>query len=95
MKELPLSFPRSQYAPVHYRFYPRAAELAYGQATANHRLDCGAHAGSMYGNSGVMTFIVDQDGSVLQKDLGPNSARIAAAMTEFNPDATWTTAKSE
>ena len=25
----------------------------------------------MYGNSGVMTFIVDQDGSILQKDLGP------------------------
>ena len=42
-----------------------------------------------------MTFIVDQDGSVLQKDLGPDSAQIAAAMTEFNPDATWTTAKSE
>jgi hypothetical protein len=48
-----------------------------------------------YGNSGVMTFIVDQDGNVLQKDLGPDSAQIAAAMTEFNPDATWTTAKSE
>ena len=48
-----------------------------------------------YGNSGVMTFIVDQDGSVLQKDLSLDSPRIAAEMTEFNPDATWTTAKSE
>jgi len=54
-----------------------------------------AAAPAEYGNSGVMTFIVDQDGSVLQKDLGPDSALIAAAMTEFNPDATWTTAKSE
>jgi hypothetical protein len=48
-----------------------------------------------YGNSGVMTFIVDQDGNVLQKDLGPDSAQIASAMTEFNPDATWTTVKRE
>jgi Protein of unknown function (DUF2950) len=48
-----------------------------------------------YGNSGVMTFIVDQDGDVLQKDLGSDSAQITAAMTEFNPDVTWKAAKSE
>jgi hypothetical protein len=42
-----------------------------------------------YGNSGVMTFIVNQDGEVLQKDLGPNSARIAASMQRFDPDSTW------
>jgi len=43
-----------------------------------------------YGVSGVMTFIVNQDGVVYQKDLGPNSAAIARAMKEFNPDSTWT-----
>jgi hypothetical protein len=42
-----------------------------------------------YGVSGVMTFIVNQDGVVYQKDLGPNSAAIARAMTQFNPDSTW------
>jgi hypothetical protein len=42
-----------------------------------------------YGVSGVMTFIVNQDGVVYQKDLGANSAAIARAMKEFNPDATW------
>jgi DUF2950 family protein len=42
-----------------------------------------------YGVSGVMTFIVNQDGVVYQKDLGPNSAAIARAMKEFNPDSTW------
>jgi hypothetical protein len=42
-----------------------------------------------YGNSGVMTFLVNHQGVVYQKDLGPNTARIAARMTTFNPDTTW------
>jgi hypothetical protein len=42
-----------------------------------------------YGNSGVMTFIVNHDGVVYQKDLGPGTAAIARKMTKFNPDATW------
>ena len=45
---------------------------------------------AQYGVSGVMTFIVNQDGVVYQKNLGPNSAAIARAMKEFNPDSTWT-----
>ena len=43
-----------------------------------------------YGDSGVMTFIVDRDGVVLQKDLGRSTDQVASAMTEFNPDKTWT-----
>ena len=42
-----------------------------------------------YGDSGVMTFIIDQDGLVYEKDLGPETATIAAATAEFNPDLTW------
>jgi len=42
-----------------------------------------------YRNSGVMTFIANQDGTVYQKDLGPDTARVAAAMTQFNPDKSW------
>jgi hypothetical protein len=42
-----------------------------------------------YRNSGVMTFIVNHAGTVFQKDLGPNTARIAERMTSFNPDETW------
>jgi hypothetical protein len=41
------------------------------------------------GNSGVMTFIVNHDGVMYQKDLGPNTAAVACAMTQFNPDSTW------
>jgi hypothetical protein len=43
-----------------------------------------------YRNSGVMTFIVNHDGTVFQKDLGPDTAKLAEAMTSFNPDKTWT-----
>jgi hypothetical protein len=43
-----------------------------------------------YGQSGIMTFMVNQEGRVYQKDLGPKTAEIAAAMKEYNPDQTWT-----
>lgn len=43
-----------------------------------------------YGNSGIMTFIVNHKGTVFQKDLGPNTAKRAERMTEFNPDKSWT-----
>jgi hypothetical protein len=42
-----------------------------------------------YRNSGVMTFIVNQDGVVYEKDLGPDTAKLGAAMSEYNPDSTW------
>jgi Protein of unknown function (DUF2950) len=46
-----------------------------------------------YRNSGVMTFIINQDGVLLQKDLGKTSTETAAAMTEFDPDPSWTPAQ--
>jgi hypothetical protein len=42
-----------------------------------------------YGDSGVMTFIVNQDGVVYEKNLGRNTAAIARGMMAFNPDAGW------
>ncbi len=43
-----------------------------------------------YRNSGVMTFIVNHTGNVFQKDLGPDTAKLAERMTSFNPDRSWT-----
>jgi hypothetical protein len=43
-----------------------------------------------YGVSGVMTFIVNQDGVVFQKDLGENTPYLVAAMDAYDPDSTWT-----
>jgi len=42
-----------------------------------------------YGISGVMTFIVNHDGTVYQKDLGKGTEKSALKMSAFNPDASW------
>ena len=42
-----------------------------------------------YRNSGVMTFMVSHAGTVFQKDLGPNTVKLAEQITAFNPDKTW------
>jgi hypothetical protein len=42
-----------------------------------------------YGVSGIMTFLVDQDGVVFQKDLGERTAALANAMSRFDPDISW------
>jgi hypothetical protein len=42
-----------------------------------------------YRNSGVMTFVVGQDGTVYEKDLGPQTADLAKQMKAYNPDKTW------
>jgi hypothetical protein len=44
---------------------------------------------AQYGDSGVMTFIINQNGIAYQKDLGKATGEVAAAMTEFDPDKTW------
>jgi hypothetical protein len=43
-----------------------------------------------YRTSGVMTFVISHQGKLYQKDLGPHTTEIARAMTEYNPDSTWT-----
>ncbi len=44
---------------------------------------------AMYGATGIMTFVVNQDGVVYEKDLGPETGTAAARVTSFNPDTTW------
>jgi hypothetical protein len=44
---------------------------------------------AQYRVSGVMTFIINQNGVVYQKDLGEKTAELASTMTEYNPDKTW------
>jgi hypothetical protein len=44
---------------------------------------------AQYRSSGVMTFIVGADGTVLQKDLGKDTAVVAKAMKQYDPDKTW------
>jgi hypothetical protein len=44
---------------------------------------------AQYGSSGIMTFIVNHQGKIFQKDLGTKTADIAGKMKEYNPDKTW------
>jgi hypothetical protein len=44
---------------------------------------------AQYGVSGVVTFVVNQNGMVYEKDLGPKTEALAKAMTLYNPDRTW------
>jgi Protein of unknown function (DUF2950) len=48
---------------------------------------------AQFDNSGVMTFIVNHEGKVFQKNLGKNTASIAQSMKEYNPDKTWSEVK--
>jgi hypothetical protein len=42
-----------------------------------------------YRSSGLMTFIVNESGTIYEKDLGPNTTKLAEAMTTYDPDSTW------
>jgi hypothetical protein len=42
-----------------------------------------------YGESGIMAFVVNQQGRVYQKNLGPGTAKAAEAMKAYDPDKTW------
>ena len=43
-----------------------------------------------YGSTGIMTFIVNQQGRVYQKDLGPKTSKVASKMNTYDPDSSWT-----
>jgi hypothetical protein len=44
---------------------------------------------AQYGSSGIMTFVVNHQGRIYQKDLGPKTAEYVAEIEEYNPDSTW------
>jgi hypothetical protein len=93
----PLPPPRGP-APYHGYFYrillaqgPDAPGGAYDFVVRGHMIGGFALVAypASYGASGIMTFIVNQDGVVYQKDFGPKTAQAANAMKTYNPDRTW------
>jgi hypothetical protein len=48
-----------------------------------------------YRSSGVMTFIVNEDGEVYQKDLGEKTEVVAKTMKEYNPNSSWQKAEQQ
>jgi hypothetical protein len=69
-------------APGEKLNYARDGEMTGGFALVAYPVRWGA--------SGIMTFVVNQDGVVYQRSLGEKTAKIAAAMTEYDPDSRWT-----
>ena len=83
------------YHGYHYKFLQQQGSAAAGGAYS-YTID-GKHLGGFavlayparYGNSGVMSFMVNQDGVVFEKDLGRSTAALAAGWIHFNPDTGW------
>jgi hypothetical protein len=83
------------YEGYYFRILSKQGPNAYGGAKGY--LHSGRMTGgfaliawpAVFGSSGIMTFIVGSDGDVYQKDLGPETARIAKEMTTFDPDLSW------
>jgi hypothetical protein len=70
---------------------PDAPDGAYDYVVAGHMIGGFALVAfpAQYGVSGVMTFLVNHDGVVYEKDLGKDTTRLATEMKSFNPDRTW------
>jgi len=87
--------PTTPYRGYFYRMLTRQGASASGGAknyVANGKMTGGfafVAYPAEYMSSGVMTFIVAQDGVVYRKDLGKNTAVLAKAMKEYNPDSSW------
>ena len=86
---------RSPFHGYYYRILTRQGPAAKGGARdylQNGKLEGGfafVAYPAEYRNSGVMTFIVNQNGTVFEKDLGPQTSQIAVEMKDYDPDKTW------
>ena len=92
---------RSPYHGYRFRILTAQGPDAPGGAysyVANGKM-IGGHAvvawPDQYGNSGVMTFIINQDGVVYEKDLGPETATAVQKIAKFNPDKSWKKVESK
>jgi hypothetical protein len=74
---------------------PHAPGGAYKYVVKGHMLLGFAMAAypAKYGSSGIMTFLVNQEGVIYEKDLGRNTAKIAGTMKLYDPDKSWTKAQ--
>ncbi|MFM0036521.1 DUF2950 domain-containing protein [Paraburkholderia strydomiana] len=89
------TLPKEAYHGYHYRIL--TAQGPHAKGGARNHVENGVMSGGFgliaspaeYGRTGVMSFIVNQDGQVYQKDLGPQTARAAAAVKAFDPDESW------
>jgi hypothetical protein len=93
-------YPDAELSPFHgyyFKILKRQGEHANGGAynyVVNGKMILGfalVAYPAEYGNSGIMTFIVNQDGIIYQKNLGKNTKRVTEEMEIFDPDEAWKT----
>jgi len=87
--------PDGEWHGYHYRILAAQGQSAPGGAYA-YKLGDNMSRGfalvawpAEYADSGVMSFMISHDGQVFEKDMGPDSAKLAMAMTRFDPDSSW------
>ena len=90
-----LSAPQNPYHGYLFRILTRQGRFAPG-GKYNYIINGRMIAGfalvawpAEWGNTGVMTFIVNQQGQVFQKNLGPKTEKLAKSISTYNPDSTW------
>jgi hypothetical protein len=76
-----ISGKRTPYHGYYYHMLPSAGGFGLVASPADYRA------------SGVMTFLVNQNGVIYQKDLGDKAADIPQQMSSYNPDKTWRAVK--
>ncbi|MGH9714173.1 MAG: DUF2950 domain-containing protein [Candidatus Acidiferrales bacterium] len=93
--------PAEPFHGYYFRILTRQGKDAAGGAT-DYIVDGKMTAGfaflaypAEYRNSGVMTFIVDKEGVVYQKDLGKNTTKLANTIKEYDPSSTWRKAEEQ
>jgi hypothetical protein len=93
------SYDHSEREPLHgYFFHILIAQGPHAHGGARNYIVDGKMTGGFaivafpaaYRSSGVKTFMVDQGGRIFEKDLGPKTTQLAAAMKSYDPDGTWT-----
>jgi hypothetical protein len=91
----PGDFAKGEGSGYHFRILTKQGDTAKGGAKdyiVNGKMTRGfailAYPAE-YQKSGIMSFLVGTDGTVYEKDLGPKTADIAAAVTEYNPGDGW------
>jgi hypothetical protein len=72
---------QGRHAPGGAKKYVADGKMSAGFAFVAYPVD--------YRSSGVVTFIVDQSGTIYEKDLGPDTTKLAEAMTVYDPNSTW------
>jgi len=89
------------YRGYYFRILPQQGQNAPGGAYSymiNGRMIAGfamVAYPAYYGESGVMTFIVNHNGVVYERDLGPNTAKLAPGIAAFNPGKGWNVVRPE